>query len=183
MLNNPGRKVFTGHTMNKPRAPRDISAHPAHETAQPHNLIDGVFHVNIVRHAYYAVMSKWRETNLPEEDKKALMCVPEGIVGCLGEPQAMEFLTVFTAQNTPLMRKMRDDPDGIKPDPTWRQEQGLNRRTKEAAETVWTRLGKDLQAAITAQRDKTAPEAADADLKIAAYEFAREMFNRTYRGK
>jgi len=169
--------------MNKPGARRAVSAGQAHETAQPHNLIDGVFHINLVRHAYYAVMSKWREINIPEEDRRALMCVPDGIIGCLGQQQTMEFLTVFTAQNTPLMRKMRDTHDGEKPDPTWRQEQGQNRRTKEAAETVWTRLGKDLQAAITAQRNKTAPEASDADLKIAAYEFVHELFKRTYRGK
>jgi hypothetical protein len=141
-----------------------------------HASLDDVFQMNLVRHALNETMDKWRETNLPSDSRKTLLCVPEALRTHLGETRTLSYLAKLAEANAALIEKIQDT--GTKQE-TWEQEQRQRKKATEAAEHIWDSLNHDTQKAILAQRKISATSASDTDIKIATYELVQEIYART----
>lgn len=137
--------------------------------------VDGVFNINLIRHAYYATLTKWTEMNISPDAKAALNTVPEALTSKLGEPETMALLGRLAAAHTKNLKKAGEIPE----DETFEQLQQREKAAKDTAERIWESLGRDLQETIRKQRDKTAPKATDTDMKTAVFELVREIRSRT----
>jgi len=142
-------------------------------------MVDGVFHENLIRHAFEETMDRWFEMNIRPDAKDTLFCVTKAMIAKLGQPQMMKYLGGLIETNRPILKRIKNEEKRKTPQEPLEQWQPRERLVKEARERIWTSLGTEVQAEIKEQRNETAPKATDEDLKAASYELVSELFERT----